>query len=47
MSRVAKEKNGFSPKVCIRCGLEFEWRKKWGKNWPEVKYCSERCRENK
>ena len=29
MSRVAKVKNGFAPKVCLRCGLEFEWRKKW------------------
>jgi hypothetical protein len=47
MSRVAKIKNGFAPKVCARCGLEFEWRKKWAKNWAEVKYCSDRCRENK
>jgi hypothetical protein len=47
MSRIAKDKNGFAPKVCVRCGLEFEWRKKWAKNWNEVKYCSERCRENK
>jgi hypothetical protein len=47
MSRVAKVKNGFPPKICQRCGLEFEWRKKWAKNWSEVKYCSDRCRENK
>jgi len=47
MSRTAKVKNGFAPKVCVRCGLEFEWRKKWAKNWDEVKYCSDRCRENK
>jgi hypothetical protein len=47
MPRVAKTKNGFEPKVCVRCGLEFEWRKKWAKNWTEVKYCSDRCRENK
>jgi len=47
MSRLAKVKNGFAPKTCVRCGLEFEWRKKWAKNWDEVKYCSERCRENK
>jgi len=47
MSRVAKVKNGFAPKTCQRCNLPFEWRKKWAKNWDEVKYCSERCRENK
>jgi hypothetical protein len=47
MSRTAKTKNGFEPKICVRCGLAFEWRKKWAKNWLEVKYCSDRCRENK
>ncbi|MSW15530.1 MAG: DUF2256 domain-containing protein [Actinobacteria bacterium] len=46
VTRIAKTKNGFAPKVCQRCGLEFEWRKKWAKNWSEVKYCSERCRKN-
>ncbi|MSO32909.1 MAG: DUF2256 domain-containing protein [Candidatus Nanopelagicaceae bacterium] len=47
MPRFAKDKNGFPPKICVRCNLEFEWRKKWAKNWNEVKYCSDRCRENK
>ena len=31
-------------KICEVCGLPFKWRKKWAKNWNEVKYCSERCR---
>lgn len=31
-------------KVCAQCGRTFEWRKKWEKNWEQVKYCSERCR---
>jgi hypothetical protein len=43
----AKMKNGFPPKVCIRCGLEFEWRKKWARDWENVKYCSERCKAGK
>jgi len=47
MSRTAKIKNGFEPKICVSCNLPFEWRKKWAKNWTEVKYCSDRCRENK
>jgi len=47
MSRTAKVKNGFEPKICVRCNLPFEWRKKWAKNWTEVKYCSDRCRESK
>ncbi|MBU6242949.1 MAG: DUF2256 domain-containing protein [Acidobacteria bacterium] len=46
MVRIAKTKNGFIPKTCLRCGLQFEWRKKWAKNWTEVKYCSERCRNS-
>jgi hypothetical protein len=45
--RVAKTKNGFSPKLCKTCGLQFEWRKKWAKNWEEVKFCSTRCRDKK
>jgi len=47
MGRIAKIKNGFEPKTCQQCHLPFEWRKKWAKNWDEVKYCSDRCRENK
>jgi hypothetical protein len=34
-------------KKCLVCGLPFNWRKKWEKNWNEVKYCSEKCRKNK
>jgi hypothetical protein len=31
-------------KVCIVCNRPFTWRKKWAKNWEEVKYCSDRCK---
>jgi hypothetical protein len=41
--RVAKIKNGFAPKVCVTCKLPFEWRKKWAKDWQNVKYCSKKC----
>jgi hypothetical protein len=27
----AKIKNGFEPKICVTCGLPFEWRTKMGK----------------
>jgi len=43
----AKTKNGFPPKVCVHCGREFEWRKKWARDWENVKYCSERCKSGK
>ncbi|MSZ96884.1 MAG: DUF2256 domain-containing protein [Actinobacteria bacterium] len=42
-----KAKNGHSPKTCARCGLPFEWRHKWARDWENVKYCSERCRKSK
>lgn len=34
-------------KVCVVCERPFSWRKKWEKNWENVKYCSERCKRNK
>ncbi|MDH4467323.1 MAG: DUF2256 and DUF3253 domain-containing protein [Bacteriovoracaceae bacterium] len=34
-------------KICSSCGREIEYRKKWEKNWPEIKYCSDECRKNK
>ncbi len=34
-------------KICITCNKAYNWRKKWAKNWENVKYCSERCRRNK
>ncbi|MFM8948994.1 MAG: DUF2256 domain-containing protein [Acidimicrobiaceae bacterium] len=44
--RVAKTKNGFAPKICATCAKPFEWRKKWARDWPNVRYCSDRCRQN-
>ncbi|TRW24666.1 DUF2256 domain-containing protein [Flavobacterium zepuense] len=37
-------KNYLPSKSCATCGREFSWRKKWEKNWDEVKYCSDKCR---
>ena len=34
-------------KLCVQCKLPMTWRKKWARNWDEVKYCSERCRRAK
>ncbi|MBL56483.1 MAG: DUF2256 domain-containing protein [Flavobacteriales bacterium] len=41
------KKNLLPSKICPVCGLPFNWRKKWLKNWSNVKYCSERCRRSK
>src|SRR5690554_241466 len=30
-------------KTCPVCQRPFSWRKKWAKDWDQVRYCSERC----
>jgi hypothetical protein len=40
-------KSTLPQKICERCGRPFLWRKKWEKVWEEVKYCSDRCRQNR
>ncbi|MEC8715176.1 MAG: DUF2256 domain-containing protein [Pseudomonadota bacterium] len=42
-----RRKGDLATKTCLACGLEFAWRKKWARDWDQVKYCSERCRRNK
>ena len=34
-----------APKTCASCGREIQWRKKWERNWEDVKYCSDACRK--
>ncbi|TCD11232.1 DUF2256 domain-containing protein [Pedobacter frigidisoli] len=41
------KKQDLPTKICSICKRPFIWRKKWAKNWDEVKYCSERCRDTK
>ena len=31
-------------KYCEVCNKKFDWRKKWERDWEQVKYCSNRCR---
>jgi hypothetical protein len=31
-------------KPCAACGRPMTWRKRWAKNWDEVKFCSDACR---
>ncbi len=37
-------KSSLPSKPCVACGLPMTWRKRWAKNWAEVKFCSEACR---
>jgi hypothetical protein len=34
-------------KPCLACGRPMAWRKRWAKNWDEVRWCSDRCRSAK
>ena len=38
------KKENLPTKICIVCKRPFTWRKKWERNWDEVKYCSDACR---
>lgn len=31
-------------KICAACQKPFAWRKKWAKDWDNVRFCSDRCR---
>lgn len=32
-------------KPCAHCQRLMSWRKKWARTWDEVRYCSDRCRQ--
>lgn len=31
-------------KTCAACGRRIAWRKKWARDWEQVRYCSAGCR---
>ena len=31
-------------KTCAACGRTFSWRRRWGRHWDSVRYCSRVCR---
>ena len=42
-----RKKSELPSKTCETCGLPFTWRKKWERDWDNVRYCSDRCRRGK
>ncbi|MDN3611946.1 DUF2256 domain-containing protein [Vibrio ostreicida] len=34
-------------KRCVVCERPFTWRRKWRQCWEDVKFCSQRCRQQK
>ncbi|MEO9947217.1 MAG: DUF2256 domain-containing protein [Paraglaciecola sp.] len=41
------KKSELPSKVCTVCERPFNWRKKWQRDWEQVKYCSKRCASTK
>ena len=37
------KKNQLPFKICVVCQRKFYWRKKWRKDWENVKFCSKKC----
>ncbi|MGC8697424.1 MAG: DUF2256 domain-containing protein [Halothiobacillus sp.] len=44
MKRRSNDKAQLPQKICLVCQRPFTWRKKWAKDWEQVKYCSDACR---
>jgi hypothetical protein len=41
------KKQHLPAKVCAACQRPFTWRKKWERDWENVRYCSEACKRGK
>ena len=37
---------GRPAKSCAACGRRIEWRRKWERDWEQVRYCSAACRRH-
>lgn len=45
MAGTVRNPKGLPTKICAACGRGFTWRKRWERDWPTVRYCSDRCRK--
>ena len=41
------KKQNLPTKMCPTCDRPFTWRKKWERDWENVKYCSDKCKKQK
>ena len=39
-----RKKADLPTKLCPACERPFAWRKKWARDWDNVVYCSDACR---
>lgn len=40
-------KQALPGKACATCGRWMSWRKRWARQWDEVKHCSDACRKHR
>lgn len=41
------KKQHLPQKLCAACNRPFTWRKKWARDWEQVRFCSEACKRRK
>ena len=46
MPRPVRNPQNLPTKICPVCKRPFTWRKKWARDWENVRYCSDRCRQS-
>ena len=34
-------------KMCVQCGRQFTWRKKWERCWSDIVTCSDKCKNDR
>lgn len=39
-----RKKSDLPSKICAACQRPFSWRKKWARDWDNVRFCSQRCK---
>jgi hypothetical protein len=44
---MSNRKAALPQKDCAACGRPFAWRKKWARDWENVRFCSDACRDGR
>jgi hypothetical protein len=44
---MARAKADLPTKICAACGRPFTWRRKWARDWENVRFCSDACRSGR
>jgi hypothetical protein len=44
---MSHNKPNLPEKLCAACARPFAWRRKWARDWDQVRFCSEACRSGR